>query len=342
MYLFKKSCTPTCPEGFYGEKYTTNSAAASANAAATPETPTSTCLPCHARCPKCHDPHNCAGCPTTCTIRGAAGERVRQGCSTCTVNSEATGPPATVGPGGSSGGPDSPIQHGPTVNVVFNATLPAALGNASLGNTTYQRTDACGINTTHTATTVSGKGIGGKNQEFQQFWCSWWSDDREDWVTDGCSAVNINRGGITSLNASNASSTSTATSTVTCKCAVVLPAGTKDTTFSGDFSLITNYAFHRVSSTFEKDTPFETSPTVLLLCCIPSAIFLLLLAAFRFIPHRIFSYQRGGHLGLGGRKEWCVGRVVCECVRVWRARRLCTSLYFIWRRVTIVAFPSYT
>ena len=216
-----------------------------------------------------------------------------QECSTCAIAPDSI-VPDLFGPGGA--GTIAPtLPRTVTVVVVFKPVLPPTLApNATLGNTTYTHTDACGKNTTKTAKTISEPGKSG-----QQFWCSWWSPKRDDWVTDGCSAVGI----VGATNTSNA--------TVICKCTVVLPADDAEASFSGDFNLVTNYAFARVSSTFMQDTPFEASPQVLLLCCIPSALYLVLLAAFRFMPHRVFSYQRGSHLSPEERDDWCV---VCICV----------------------------
>ena len=193
--------------------------------------------------------------------------------------------------------------------VVYDATLPPGLNNTRRTNATYQNTDACGIKTTHTSSTITGEDAGGVVQEF---WCSWWSKERAGWVTDGCHVTNVVLGTSSSTPASNETNR-TNTTTVSCKCSIVLPADTKDTSFEGDFSLITSYAFSRVASTFERDTPFEVSSAVLLLCCVPTAVFFLLLLAYRFIPHRIFSYQRGGNMSRAARKAWCV---VCACVVV--------------------------
>ena len=109
-------------------------------------------------------------------------------------------------------------------------------------------------------------------------------------------------------------SNATTGATVTCKCSVVLPADTKDDSFSADVSLVAIYAFSRVSKTFERDTLVEVSPRVMLLCGVPTFLFLVLLVAYRFIPHRVFSYQRGGHLSDEEKsdeekKEWWSGRM---------------------------------
>jgi hypothetical protein len=215
-------------------------------------------------------------------------------CSTCVIAPDSIVSADPFGPGGA--GTIAPtLPPTVTIVVVSKPTLPPTLTpNATLGNTTYTHTDACGKNTTKIAKTIGEPGEGG-----QQFWCSWWSPKRNAWVRDGCSAVGI----VGATNASNASAT--------CKCTVVLPADDAEASFSGDFNLVTNYAFARVSSTFMQDTPFEASPQVLLLCCLPSALYLVLLAAFRFMPHRFFSYQRGSHLSPKERDDWCV---VCKCV----------------------------
>ena len=191
------------------------------------------------------------------------------------------------------------------MTVVFNKTLPPGVSNVTVGNTSYYRTDACGKNATVIVKTLSGRGSGGREETF---WCSRWSLEREEWITDGCSATGLSS--TARANASNESST-----TVVCKCSVVLPVGTKDTSFSGDFSLVTDYAFSRVASTFERETRFDTSLAVLFLCCVPTALYVVLLAAYRFIPHRTCSYQRGGHLSPEGVKQWCVSAIFyCSCV----------------------------
>ena len=296
LYFHQQLCIASCPGGFYGE-----TSPAAVNLPGTPQqAPTplyKTCRPCKAGCPKCHDAENCnnLGCSTTCIF--GAGKSVEtsgaQECSTCAIAPDSI-VPDLFGPGGA--GTIAPtLPPTVTIVVVSNPTLPPTLApNATLGNTTYTHTDACGKNTTKTTKTISEPGKSG-----QQFWCSWWSPKRDDWVTDGCSAVGI----VGATNTSNA--------TVICKCTVVLPADDAEASFSGDFNLVTNYAFARVSSTFMQDTPFEASPQVLLLCCLPSALYLVLLAAFRFMPHRVFSYQRGSHLSPEERDDWCV---VCICV----------------------------
>ena len=298
MYLHKNRCLASCPGGFYGTK-NDQDPPASTDKSLQPASKR-ICLPCKAGCPKCHDPANCFFCSSTCAIGTTAGDSMQRAiqqqkkCSTCEV--EKIKKPPVLGPGERSGGPDLPIPRGPTVTVVFNKTLPPGVTNATVGNTSYDRIDACGGKTTETVKTVSGQGSGGKSQTF---WCTRWSLEREEWITDGCSATGLFS--TARANASNESAT-----TVVCKCSVVLPVGTKDESFSGDFSLVTDYAFSRIASTFERETPFETSLAVLLLCGVPTALYILLLVAYRFIPHRAFSYQRGGHLSPEERKEWCV------------------------------------
>ena len=205
------------------------------------------------------------------------------------------------------------------MDVESNVTVPPTLRNVSVStNTTYESTDACGITKNRTTNTITGKGPNGTDRHL---WCSRWSEQRDTWVTEGCTVTQL------SENSSSMASNATTGATVTCKCSVVLPADTKDDSFSADVSLVAIYAFSRVSNTFERDTPVDVSPRVVLLCGVPTFLFLVLLVAYRFIPHRVFSYQRGGHLSDEEKTEWCVtilhSRIsLCVCYllkkREWR------------------------
>jgi len=60
-----------------------------------------------------------------------------------------------------------------------------------------------------------------------------------------------------------------------------------------DFGII-SYSFSRIAATIHQDTPFVLSPNVALLILLPTFVFVVLLLAYRYIQHPIFTYQRGG------------------------------------------------
>ena len=168
--------------------------------------------------------------PGTDPINGCQLEHVR-----CTVTQP---PPALpLGPGETSGGPGTGTPLWPTVNVVFNVTLPQK-GNITAGNTTYQSQDACGLNTTHNTTTLM-EPLGTSNTVSgvsESLWCSWWSSLRREWVREGCSVDRIHKSDDAAgvgrpadsrrpsnemMNDTNMSATAT-TMTVTCKCSIFI------------------------------------------------------------------------------------------------------------------------
>jgi len=66
-----------------------------------------------------------------------------------------------------------------------------------------------------------------------------------------------------------------------------------------DFGII-SYSFSRIAATIRQDTPFAISPNVALLCFFPMLVFVVLLFAYRYIQHPVFSYQRDGPTQVGG------------------------------------------
>ena len=91
------------------------------------------------------------------------------------------------------------------------------------------------------------------------------------------------------------------TTMVTCNCAVVVPP-TEELSFAGDFGIIA-YSFSRIAATIEQNTPFALSPNVAFLCVIPTLIFVVLLLAYRYIQHPVFTYQRDGPAKVGTRAK---------------------------------------
>jgi len=65
-----------------------------------------------------------------------------------------------------------------------------------------------------------------------------------------------------------------------------------------DFGII-SYSFSRIAATIEEDRPFALSSHIALLCFIPTLVFVMLLLAYRYIRHPVFSYQRDGPANVG-------------------------------------------
>ena len=173
----------------------------------------------------------------------------------------------------------------------------------------YESTDSCGKNTTVTTTTILGNKMSGDGGK-QQLLCSYLSDKRNDWITEGCEVLSF----VPSRTSSNTTGAATA-ATATCKCSIVLPPRKKQTpSFSADLSLIASFAFSRVAKPFKLGTNRASSPVpVLLLCGIPFAMFLILLVAYRFVPR----LQRFGAKTKQERKELQKETyVLCVCVYV--------------------------
>ena len=232
-YMHQKTCLTSCPSGYYGDRGGTSAVTDSVTPLVAASQPPWTCKPCVAGCTKCHDAINCVDCTTTCSIPSAIaladtaastsyvgvatagddGKQQQQCAQTCSFTFPPLPPP--LGPGGSSGGPRSGTPIWPTVDVIFNVTIPQKV-NIKAGNTTYTSLDVCGVNSTHNTKTLVTPGPDGNSE---QLWCSWWSPARHEWVREGCSADRIYQ----SVN-SSANTTAPATeTTVTCNCAVVIP-----------------------------------------------------------------------------------------------------------------------
>jgi len=231
--MHQKTCLTSCPSGYYGDRGGTSAVTDSVTPLVAASQPPWTCKPCVAGCAKCHDAINCVDCTTTCSIPSAIaladtttstsyvdvatagddGKQQQQCAQTCSFTFPPL--PPLLGPGGSSGGPRSGTPIWPTVDVIFNVTIPQKV-NVTAGNTTYTSQDACGVNSTHNTKTLVTPGPDGNSE---QLWCSWWSPTRHEWVREGCSADRIYQ----SVN-SSANTTAPATeTTVTCNCAVVIP-----------------------------------------------------------------------------------------------------------------------
>ena len=155
-----------------------------------------------------------------------------------------------------------------------NVTLPPNTINPVYRKMTYTSTDACLKKTTHsTGILVATNITSGDNVEL---FCSRREGKRQ--ITEGCRIkpfVSSDGGG--GRYSENATSNATSNPTITCVCSVVFPADTKNTSFSADFFLVANFAFSPLDKTFGSDMSVEPSPKVMLLCGVPSAMFLILL-----------------------------------------------------------------